>query len=67
MSKITIGVEGMSCEHCVMTVKKAVSAIDGISDVAVSLDDKAVTFSYIGDGCVNAAKDAIVEAGYEVA
>ncbi|MDI6801796.1 MAG: cation transporter [Thermodesulfovibrionales bacterium] len=38
MAEITLKIEGMSCQHCVMRVKKAIDAVAGItrSDVAVS-------------------------------
>ena len=29
----TIKIRGMSCQHCVMAVTKALGAIDGIKDV----------------------------------
>lgn len=37
MTEIAIKIEGMSCEHCVMRVKKAIDALSGIekSDVAI--------------------------------
>jgi copper chaperone len=37
MSETTINIEGMSCQHCVMSVKKAIGTLKGIeqSDVAV--------------------------------
>jgi len=33
----TIKVKGMSCQHCVMSVTKALSAIDGLENVKVDL------------------------------
>ncbi|MCX5806092.1 MAG: cation transporter [Proteobacteria bacterium] len=37
MSETTINIDGMSCQHCVMSVKKAIGALKGVeqSDVAV--------------------------------
>ncbi len=37
MAEITLKIEGMSCQHCVMNVKKGVDSIEGVisSDVAV--------------------------------
>ena len=34
----TIKVNGMSCQHCVMSVTKALEALDGIRNVTVSLE-----------------------------
>ena len=33
----TIKISGMSCQHCVMAVTKALGGIDGIKDVQVDL------------------------------
>ncbi len=35
----TINIEGMMCEHCVATVKKALEAVDGVSVADVSLEN----------------------------
>ncbi|MDR0838021.1 MAG: cation transporter [Oscillospiraceae bacterium] len=67
MEKLTIGVGGMSCSHCVKAVTDAISALPGTANVAVSLDDNAATFEYdAGLVTVDAIKAAIVEEGYEV-
>ena len=39
-----IKIKGMSCQHCVMTVKKALEEIDGIANVAVDLATGEATF-----------------------
>ncbi len=44
--KIIFIVEGMSCSHCVNGIKKAVSGIDGVFAVEVSLESKTVTIDY---------------------
>ena len=33
----SIPVKGMTCQHCVQSVKEAVSRIDGVTNVAVDL------------------------------
>jgi copper chaperone len=37
MTELTLTIEGMSCQHCVMRVKKAIDALHGVtkSDVAI--------------------------------
>jgi len=59
-------VEGMSCSHCEKTVKKAVSAIDGVSDVAVDLKNKTVTVSHDENVTFDMMKNEIEEQGYDV-
>ncbi len=34
----TIKIKGMTCNHCVMAVTKALNEIDGIKDVKVDLE-----------------------------
>jgi len=62
-------VEGMTCEHCVMSVTEELSEVDGVSDVAVRLvpggdSEVTVTTERPVDG--DALRAAVVEAGYEV-
>jgi len=65
MSK-TIKVKGMSCQHCVASVTKALSAINGISDVAVSLEKGEATFNENSPVPDQTIKDAITKIGFEV-
>lgn len=69
MSKETtiLNVEGMSCQHCENAVKKAVSALSGVENVAVSLEDKTVTVDYAKDSVtLEDIKEAIEDQGYDV-
>lgn len=62
----TIKVEGMSCGHCQMRVKKAVEAVEGVKSADVSLQNKEVVLEYDeGKTNLEKAKAAIKEAGYE--
>ncbi|MCK4845520.1 MAG: cation transporter [Candidatus Heimdallarchaeota archaeon] len=36
MNEVILKVEGMTCSHCEMSVKKALKAIKGVKDVKVS-------------------------------
>ena len=61
---LTYVVPGMSCGHCVAAVTDEVTAVSGVTDVAIDLDTKAVVVT--GDALDDAAiREAIVEAGYE--
>lgn len=44
--KVIIPIEGMSCMSCVATIKKALSGMDGIKEVNVSLKDKNATVKF---------------------
>jgi len=43
---VEIPIEGMSCMSCVATVKKALSDLEGVSGVKVSLENKKTTLRY---------------------
>ena len=58
-------VSGMTCHHCVLSVREEVSAIPGVTDVDVDLASGSltVTGSDLHDEAVTAA---VADAGYEV-
>jgi len=66
MTDITINIEGMSCQHCVNRVKKAIEALDGIKSLDVSIGGTKVTFDE-GKVSKNEIEKAIAAAGYKVA
>lgn len=67
MSKVTLNVGGMSCQHCVNAVTKAVNALKGIAGVDVNLEGKTVTVDYDADQVsLESIKEAIEEEGYDV-
>jgi copper ion binding protein len=64
---LVLHVEGMTCQHCVMAVKKAVSAIPGVKAVEVDLEKKTVTVSCDDrEVSVDAINEAVTKAGYTV-
>ncbi|MGB9928678.1 MAG: heavy-metal-associated domain-containing protein [Methanosarcina sp.] len=66
MTQGSIKVEGMSCGHCQMRVKKAVEAVEGVQKADVNLQTKQVTIDYEeGKANLEKVKAAIKEAGYE--
>ena len=60
-----IKVDGMSCEHCKMRVKKALEAVKGVRLADVDLENKQVTVHITKDVDIQALKDAIEIAGYK--
>jgi copper ion binding protein len=62
----TVTVTGMTCEHCVRSVREELSQLDGVSDVEVDLASGQVRIhadAPVDDAAVRAA---VEEAGYEV-
>lgn len=60
----TITIDGMMCDHCRQHVEKALSAIDGVTKVAVSLKDKNAVVTLSKDVDEKTLSDAVSEAGY---
>jgi copper chaperone CopZ len=60
-------VTGMTCGHCVSSVTEEVSAIDGVSDVAVDLATGSLTFTSDRPVSPDAVEAAVREAGYSLA
>lgn len=65
MTKV-ITVEGMMCAHCTGRVQKALEAVEGVSSVTMSLENKTATVELSGEVSEDALKAAVTEAGYEV-
>ena len=60
----TISIEGRMCAHCQAHVEKALKEVAGVTEVTVSLENKNAVVT--GDASVEALKQAVVDAGYEV-
>jgi copper chaperone CopZ len=66
MQTLTYSVPGISCGHCRTAITAEVSDVAGVSAVDVDLAGKVVTVT--GAGVDDAAvRDAIDEAGYDIA
>jgi copper chaperone len=67
MTNLVLQVEGMSCNHCVEAVTKALKAVQGVDSVDVSLAEKKVSIGY-EDASVTPEqlKEAIEDQGYDV-
>ncbi|MFI7702643.1 heavy-metal-associated domain-containing protein [Nonomuraea sp. NPDC049480] len=67
MSTATYTVKGMTCGHCVSSVKEEVGEVAGVTNVEVDLATGLLTVD--SDGPIDTAKivAAVEEAGYEVA
>lgn len=63
----TFTVVGMTCGHCVRSVKDEVGKIAGVNSVAVDLKNGLVTVESDADIASESFVAAVDEAGYEVA
>lgn len=66
MASSTIAVDGMSCDHCVQTIKKSLRELAGMNEVDVDLEQKKVTVEFDENQTnVQAIIARIKEAGFE--
>ena len=65
MKEITINIEGMSCQHCVMRVKKAIEGLAGISGLSVEVGSAKVTFDEVKIQQAD-IENTVVKAGYKI-
>ena len=66
MAEITIKIEGMSCQHCVNRVKKAIDDVGGVNSSEVSIGSAKAVYDEKRtnrDDIVNAVKNV----GYKIA
>jgi copper ion binding protein len=67
MVKANLKIQGMTCNHCVMRVAKALKAVPGVQDAHVDLQKAEAEVTY-DDTKVSLDKlsFSVVEAGYKV-
>jgi copper ion binding protein len=67
MATKTLKIQGMTCNHCVMRVAKALKAVPGVQDANVDLQkaEAAVTFDE-SKVALEKLSAAVVDAGYKV-
>ena len=65
MEKV-LNIEGMVCMNCVKHVDKALRGIQGIRDVAVSLENKSAQVQMSRDIPDDVLKTAVEDAGYQL-
>lgn len=68
---VKLGVAGMTCGHCVMSVTEELTELDSVSNVSVELVSGGVSNVdvFLNDGAAvdkDALKGAIDEAGFEL-
>ena len=64
--KKTVSIEGMSCSHCTMAVKKALSKVDGVTDVEVDLDSGSAVVTMEAEIADDTLSAVVTDAGYDV-
>ena len=67
MQTVTLEIPNISCNHCVMTIKRESGFVDGVEFVSGDVEGKTATFQVAGEDALNALKSALAEAGYPAA
>jgi copper chaperone len=67
MTNKILNIAGMSCDHCKMAVTRAVSGLEGVQAVEVSLENNTATVEFEESKLpLETIKQAIEAQGYEV-
>ncbi len=67
MTKTTLKIQGMTCNHCVMRVAKALKGVSGVQDAQVDLQKAEAAVIYEETKVdLNKLSTAVVDAGYKV-
>jgi mercuric reductase len=64
--RITITIQGMSCQHCVQRVNDALEGVTGVIRADVDLDAGKASVVHTGAVSREQLASAVADAGYEV-
>jgi copper chaperone len=67
MATATYAIKGMTCDHCVTAVSAELGQLPGVRDVRVDLAAGTATVTSTQPLAVDAVREAVDEAGYELA
>lgn len=62
----TMIIEGMSCGHCTARVQQALEAVEGVTGVVMSLENKSAVVSMQEEILDDVLKGVVTEEDYEV-
>jgi copper chaperone CopZ len=61
-----VKIQGMTCQHCVMSVSKALNSIPGLKNVRVNLVTGEASFENTQNLSPDKIRQAVEDAGYKV-
>ncbi len=64
---LTLPIGGMTCNHCVGSVRQALEAVPGVTSATVDLPGKSAEVAFEGDVPTDRLRQAVEAAGYSVA
>jgi len=66
MSVVRLMSPNISCQHCAMTIRRELAAVDGVRVVDIDVPAKVVLLEYASDEALQQAKSVLAEIGYPV-
>ena len=66
MATKTFAVPKISCNHCVMTIKRELGALSGVTSVEGDVKRKEVTITFKTDADLAKIKETMAEIGYPI-
>ena len=67
MYTVTLSIPNISCNHCIMTVKRETGFVEGAEFVSADLDTKQAVVKVKDQATLQNLKATLAEAGYPVA
>lgn len=64
--KKTVKIDGMTCMHCVAHLEKALSALEGVDSVHVSLEQKCAQLEAQASVTDEVIHEAVYDAGFDI-
>lgn len=64
MDTVTLDIPNISCNHCIMTVKRETGFVQGAEFVSADLDGKKVVVKVESQDVLKSLKETLSEAGY---
>lgn len=64
METVTLDIPGISCNHCIMTVKRETGFVEGAEFVSADVDTKKVVVKITSQEALQSLKETLAEAGY---
>ena len=64
METITLSIPNVSCNHCIVTVKRESGFVDGAEFVTGDVEGKTATFEVTSAEALASLKSTLAEAGY---
>jgi copper chaperone len=64
METVTLDIPAISCNHCIMTVKRETGFVQGAEFVSADLDTKKVIVKVESKEALQSLKETLAEAGY---